>query len=359
MQENRKLDIREAQDMLQGLMSDWCVVLDKNSMDLIMLPDEASADEEDLELFEEIDEDTEERYLVLPDKYEINDYSIVEDFIYTLDDESMRGDFLSAIKGRGAFGRFCNRLDYYGIKDDWYAYKENAYAEIVKRWCQSNDVPYFDRKTGDTNVDDAARDNEIKDDQDKLLWKEVSVRHIIENEFIDLRESTYMMPDGSIYDNVYSYSRRDYVVIVATDENGEYICVRQFRQGIKEITTEFPAGGIERSDGKEYGQERKRYAEDALESAKRELKEETGYVSGEWRELLCVPSNATIADNNAYIFEAKNCTKRSDQDLDDIEFLEVCRKSSDEIKELIKNGEFQQAVHILAFMLSSSDASFV
>ena len=33
--------------------------------------------------------------------------------------------------------------------------------------------------------------------------------------------------------------------------------------------------------------------------------EETGYVSEEWKHLITVPSNATIADNFAYIFMAK------------------------------------------------------
>ena len=64
-------------------------------------------------------------------------------------------------------------------------------------------------------------------------------------------------------------------MIVASDENGHYLCVRQFRQGIKEVTTEFPAGGIERTDGKEYGS--RDAAEAALDCAKRELREETGY----------------------------------------------------------------------------------
>ena len=74
-----------------------------------------------------------------------------------------------------------------------------------------------------------------------------------------------------------------------------YLCVRQFRQGIKEVTTEFPAGGIERTDGKEYGS--KDAAEAALDCAKRELREETGYESSDWTHLITVPSNATISDN--------------------------------------------------------------
>ncbi len=84
-----------------------------------------------------------------------------------------------------------------------------------------------------------------------------------------------------MFEPYYSYSRRDYAVIVATDTEGNYLCVRQYRQGIKQVTTEFPAGGIERKDGREYGTSGDASAEDALEAAKRELLEETGYTSDE------------------------------------------------------------------------------
>ena len=92
------------------------------------------------------------------------------------------------------------------------------------------------------------------DDQEKdLLWEEIRTEHLIQDQWIDFRRSAYRLPDGSVWEPFYSYSRRDYVVIVASDENGDYLCVRQFRQGIRQVTTEFPAGGIERNDGKQYG----------------------------------------------------------------------------------------------------------
>ena len=95
----------------------------------------------------------------------------------------------------------------------------------------------------------------MKNNDENLKWEEISTEHIVQNEWIDFRKSAYRFPDGSVFEPFYSYSRRDYVVIVASDTEGNFICVRQFRQGIKEVTTEFPAGGIERSDGKEYGPE--------------------------------------------------------------------------------------------------------
>lgn len=192
-----------------------------------------------------------------------------------------------------------------------------------------------------------------KENKEVLEWKEVSTEHIIQDEWIDFRKSAYRFPDGSIYEPFYSYSRRDYVVIVASDEEGNYLCVRQFRQGIKKVTTEFPAGGIERKDGKEYGEANDLSAENALEAAKRELLEETGYESNEWEHLLTVPSNATMADNYAHLYVARNCHKVSEQSLDETEFLNVKKISPQGMEEMIYNGEFQQAVHITAWLLAN------
>lgn len=189
-------------------------------------------------------------------------------------------------------------------------------------------------------------------EKDPLAWEEIKTEHIIKDEWIDFRKTSYRFPDGRVFEPYYSYSRRDYVVVVATDKEGNYICVRQFRQGIREVTTEFVAGGIEREGGREYISDDTSRAEDELEAAKRELKEETGHESDEWKFLFKVPSNATMADNYAYIFEAKNCRKVSGQSLDETEYLNVAKHTADEIEEMIESGEFAQAVHVLAWLLA-------
>ncbi len=192
---------------------------------------------------------------------------------------------------------------------------------------------------------------ELAEEKDPLAWEEVSTEHIIQDEWIDFRRSAYRFPNGEVFEPYYSYSRRDYVVIVASDMDGNYLCVRQFRQGIKKVTTEFPAGGIERKDGREYGPSGDLSAEDALAAAKRELREETGYESDEWRHLITVPSNATLADNYAYVFAAGKCRKVSGQSLDETEFLNVRKFSVQEIEDMIAKGEFEQAVHVMAWLL--------
>ena len=187
--------------------------------------------------------------------------------------------------------------------------------------------------------------------QDKeLAWEEISTEHIVQDQWIDFRKSAYRYPDGRVFEPFYSYSRRDYVVIVASDTEGNYICVRQFRQGIKEVTTEFPAGGVERDDGREYGTTKA--SEETLEAAKRELMEETGYASDEWEHLLTIPSNATIADNYATVYRAKNCRLEGKQNLDETEVLQIYKYTEDEIETMISEGEFQQAVHVMAWLLA-------
>ena len=142
----------------------------------------------------------------------------------------------------------------------------------------------------------------------------------------------------------------------------QHICVRQYRHGIRQVTTEFPAGGLEREDGVEYGEAgaadgvdrvtEHPATEGALEAAKRELQEETGYISDEWEHLITIPSNASVADNWAFIFRAKNCRKVSGQNLDDTEFLNVMKFTTEEIQEMIHSGDFQQAMHVMAWYMS-------
>lgn len=245
------------------------------------------------------------------------------------------------------------------------------------------------------------------DNREDLIWEEVSTEHIIRDEWIDFRRSAYRLPDGNVFEPFYSYSRRDYVVIVASDCDGNYLCVRQFRQGVGEVTTEFPAGCLERLDGSansfdgleqsngrgysvgglEQSNERghsvggleqsdrrecstgiggtireaaisgtmtseNRTSEDALTAAKRELLEETGYLSSEWTHLLTIPSNATISDNFAHVYMAKNCRMEAQQHLDETEFLNVELHTPQEIEEMIHTGRFQQAVHVMAWLLA-------
>lgn len=191
---------------------------------------------------------------------------------------------------------------------------------------------------------------------DNLKWELVKEEHIIQDAWIDFRRNIYRLPNGAEIGPVYNYSKHSFVVIVAKTKDGKYICVKQYRHGIDKVTTEFPAGGIEyieKSDVPYITKENTIASEeDALAAAKRELMEETGYVSESIKHLITMPANATLATNNMHIYLATGCEKKSSQHLDDTEFLNVILLTEDEIREKIFRGDFLQSHHVLAWYMA-------
>ena len=342
---------------IEEVSDSWRQYLDIEEMKVVSVPEFPFGDEEDQEsqeLEDMIEEGWQTRFFGLPSKFDIHEYHIMEEFVWSLPEGKQQNTLESAIQGRGAFRRFKDTVYRFGLEQKWYDFQAEKYRELAMEWCESHGFGYRDGKAEEKTAGAGGNGTEPKngDEGENLAWEEIRTEHIVQDEWIDFKKSAYRFPDGSVFEPYYSYSRRDYVVIVASDLEGKYLCVRQFRQGIKKVTTEFPAGGIERKDGKEYGGPQDYSAEDALAAAKRELLEETGYESDEWRHLLTVPSNATIADNYAHLFAAGNCRRVSGQALDETEFLNITRHSAQEIEEQIAQGEFQQAIHITAWLLA-------
>ena len=178
-----------------------------------------------------------------------------------------------------------------------------------------------------------------KESQDLLRWKWLSGNIVRRDRWVDLRENTYLLPNGQEITPYYTTRNRSFSVIVARDPEGSYICVRQFRPGTETVTTEFPAGGME--DG-----------EDPLDAAKRELLEETGYEAERWTSLGRIAPNATIADNYAYIFLAEGCRKVSGRHLDETECMETAVISSGVMDEMIAECRVIQAVHVAAYYMA-------
>ena len=193
----------------------------------------------------------------------------------------------------------------------------------------------------------------------KLYWELINEEHIIQDAWIDFRRNEYKLPDGQTIKPVYNYSKHSFSLVVATDRSGNFICVRQYRHGIDEITTEFPAGGIEYAKEEDAASEPCITKEniiasedEAFEAAKRELREETGYTSDNWTHLLTIHANATISNSNVHIYSATACTLSASQELDDTEFLNLSKITSSEIDKMIMKGNFQQPIHIMAYLLS-------
>jgi len=80
------------------------------------------------------------QYIPLPSKYEIDEYSIIERFCMSLDNQKISDILCDLISGSGAFRRFKDAIYRYEIEDEWHSYRSDALKEIAIEWCRENNI---------------------------------------------------------------------------------------------------------------------------------------------------------------------------------------------------------------------------
>lgn len=171
----------------------------------------------------------------------------------------------------------------------------------------------------------------------ELSWKILSEETIIKDPWIDLRASTCLLPGGMTITPFYVNHLSDFAVIVAVTPEPErkVILVRQYRHGAGKVLLELPAGCVEPGEDPEAG-------------AARELLEETGYEAGHLEFLFKIAPNATNCTSYAQCYLARDVRLVGEQQLDETETLEVVEMAAGEVKRLLGEGGFEQAVHVAA-----------
>ena len=110
------------------------------------LEDDPGWEKEQVKLAREILRDKKgERYILIPGKFVSHEYSTMENFCISLDDEKISKPLCQAIFGGGAFNRFNKCIHRYGVVDDWYMYRYNSMKRIVIDWCEANNVEYVEK----------------------------------------------------------------------------------------------------------------------------------------------------------------------------------------------------------------------
>ena len=83
-------------------------------------------------------------YIELPTKFDIHEYSVMEKFCLSLNDEELSDKMYHSIKGKGAFRRFKDNIYECGIEEDWFKYRREAFKRIAIDWCEDNNIPYVE-----------------------------------------------------------------------------------------------------------------------------------------------------------------------------------------------------------------------
>ena len=98
--------------------------------------------EENSELIEEIE--CSDDYILVPNKYDVDEYSMMEKFIYTIPSELIQSRLEELIQGKGAFRRFKDAIINLGITEEWYKFRDECYKEFAKEWCDYHNIAFIE-----------------------------------------------------------------------------------------------------------------------------------------------------------------------------------------------------------------------
>ncbi len=124
------------------------------------------------------------------------------------------------------------------------------------------------------------------------------------------------------------------VVVLPLLDDGRVCLVRNFRPAVGQTLVELPAGTLEPD-------------EDPLDTARRELAEETGYRAGRVEHLLSFYMSPGILDERMHVFVATGLTP-GEQSLETGEQLEPLLLPLEEALAMARDGRIQDAKTLVA-----------
>lgn len=158
-------------------------------------------------------------------------------------------------------------------------------------------------------------------------WKTRKTETLLNSPWVTVRRDAVTLPNGAQIDDFYAVTIRDAAAIVALDGEGNLILKREYRYCYDRELIEIPAGAFE--DGET----------DPLTVARRELREETGFVSDQWEYLGATVESSAKMTNLMHLFLARNCRRVGDQALDETEALIPLLLPLEQAVEMVMNNE--------------------
>ena len=167
-------------------------------------------------------------------------------------------------------------------------------------------------------------------------WQQLDQQLVYENPWISVTHENVLTPAGTagIYGVVHFKSRA--VGVVPLDDEGHVWLVKQFRYTLNQYSIEIPEGGSP-------------LAEDMLETARRELREETGLTANEWTHLLDLHTSNSVTDENGAIYLARGL-QRGETDFEATEDIEVLRVPLAEAIDWIFAGKITDSLSIMGLL---------
>ncbi len=168
-------------------------------------------------------------------------------------------------------------------------------------------------------------------------WTTLSAREVYTNNWITVEEHDVINPAGGkgLYGKVHFKNKA--IGIIPIDAEGNTWLVGQFRYTLNAYSWEIPEGGGP-------------LGTEPLESAKRELKEETGLTANRWQLLMRLHTSNSVTDEEAFIFLAEDL-ETGVHELEETEADLVVKKLSlREAVEMVLNGEITDSMSVAGLL---------
>lgn len=165
--------------------------------------------------------------------------------------------------------------------------------------------------------------------------KTISSEMIYKGHILNLRKDTVTVINGTSVREVIEHNGG--AVLAALTDDGKMIMVEQFRKPLERVVLEVPAGKIDPG-------------EQPLETAKRELKEETGYTADNVEYLTRIYPSVGYSEEALYVYLCTGLTS-GETDFDDNEALNIKAFDIDELVDMVMSGKIQDAKSAVAILM--------
>ncbi len=163
-------------------------------------------------------------------------------------------------------------------------------------------------------------------------WKKQDSKEIYDNPWITLHEDKVINPGGGISHYSTVHFKNYALGIIPIDEKDNTWLVGQWRYPLNEYSWEIPMGGGLKNIN-------------ILESAKRELKEETGLKASKWTEILRIHTSNSVTDELGFVFLAEQL-EHGEPEFEETEDLVIRKLPFNEVLDMAIEGAITDSISL-------------